>query len=55
MKYEKKHIPVEPDTHARFKVAAAQAGMKYDEYIKYLLNLGAAYPPKQTTKKASNV
>ena len=52
MKYNKKHIPVEPETHQRFKIASVKAGMNYDELIKYALNLIAAYPPTQDYKWA---
>ena len=45
---------VKRDTRRKFKIAAVKADLSYDEYLKYLLNLGSAYPPNQTTKKASN-
>ena len=51
MKYNKKHIPVEPETHQRFKIASVKAGMNYDELIKYALNLIAAYPPNSGKRK----
>ena len=47
---EYKHILIKPETKQRFKVAAVKAGMTYDEYIKYLLNLGQAYPPNIDAK-----
>ena len=51
--YNKKHIPVEEETRDAFKEAAKKAGMTYDGYLKYLLNLGRAYPPTIDYKKQS--
>ena len=47
-------IQVHKDVHKKVKLQAAQAGLKMNDYIKYLLNLGQAYPPTIDYKKTED-
>jgi len=50
-----KALRVKEPTHKKTKVAAANAGMTVDDYIKYILLLGMAYPPTIDYKKVKDV
>ena len=52
MTQEYKHLLIKPETHERMKEQAQKAGMTFDGYLRYLLNLGEAYPVHK--KEAAN-